>query len=758
MEERLTTAKGLLTSVSHVVETKTSAYFVVTGLSQKNGKTWMLVVAREHEQLFGSHGELLASLGCCVVATHLRRGSFVYAAPDGRRDVRLKVFKSCPSSGIKTSPDPSGCVSVRPPDAKQHYVGVVTDDGQAQNGVYWVDKTVLVVLMHGQVQWPVFRKGQRVHIANGHRYRAPGHSVIVGCARTAVHALDSTPSAESHAVLPLDDALGFKPVPWQMLALTLALNRLQHTHGVDGWNNARLVRLLARKMGLKAETQFCLFEMTYSPHQCSAMNLDPEAVEDVLWTVADIKNKLSDAKPPLPGERFNPSASALSETFLEDKLLFCHLQLNPETGHWELADATGTLTVLPSKRSCSRTQIVQVQRLGTYLQEKHENGCLSYVTADVEPCSGLKKVDDDNDEPWRVLYKSGVVLTPAPAVFLAVKRPSDNVTSVAMCPDVQPALGLSTGSLVSLSCRKTALRPLVSEFAQVHPSFDKTQCLEVTALSLVEAASVAESQLAYGVEELDAVHSNEPITVAGTLRDRWREKDKFGGSGEEVWNLKLAAGKDSCSLYVSKWRGPPPLGLASGAKLLATNVVKKVSQQGRIYLKNTPFTELNVLDVPPADGQPPTSLRHLRHLVLTSSRFPVFRVAVSVVDVVRVKLNAVCRGCQTPLAEDSAKCPYLGCGFVEDCAAWDPVCSATLAVQDATFQANLYVTETKVLQQMLPLETVRELDYPSATDASPFYQYCDFIFKTTHLKFLCTVRPMKSQTHLNLILLNATPM
>ena len=93
---------------------------------------------------------------------------------------------------------------------------------------------------------------------------------------------------------------------------------------------------------------------------------------------------------------------------------------------------------------------------------------------------------------------------------------------------------------------------------------------------------------------------SELVNVLATVRERWIEVDKFkddddGNGSPTIEALKgsilhIKFGSQGCddlvSLYVTRWRCPSfPLGLVAGANVCATNVVKKVSTQGRPYLK-----------------------------------------------------------------------------------------------------------------------------------------------------------------------------
>ena len=91
---------------------------------------------------------------------------------------------------------------------------------------------------------------------------------------------------------------------------------------------------------------------------------------------------------------------------------------------------------------------------------------------------------------------------------------------------------------------------------------------------------------------------SELVNVLATVRERWIEVDKFkddDGNGCPIEALKgsilhIKFGSQGCddlvSLYVTRWRCPSfPLGLVAGANICVTNVVKKVSTQGRPYLK-----------------------------------------------------------------------------------------------------------------------------------------------------------------------------
>ena len=254
---------------------------------------------------------------------------------------------------------------------------------------------------------------------------------------------------------------------------------------------------------------------------------------------------------------------------------------------------------------------------------------------------------------------------------------------------------------------------------------------------------------------------------------RWIEDDKYSTKDDlssgvlkgKILHIKLAmSDADTVSLYVTRWRSPFPCGLFAGAKVCVTNVVKKVSNQGRSYLKATLFTEIKLVEVPSTLTSAATLIGLAKLVTKGSGKFPTFKAVLTPLDVLRVSVKGVCKACQTPMGDD-LRCPYVGCGYSTDCSVFAEECSATFNVQDDTYAATVYVNKTEVLRKLLEINSddwsclsadndCLAYNCHENQDMSMFTIYCDNVY-TKYMRFECTVRPLRNEKGLRLVCLDA---
>merc|ERR1712142_114649 len=199
-------------------------------------------------------------------------------------------------------------------------------------------------------------------------------------------------------------------------------------------------------------------------------------------------------------------------------------------------------------------------------------------------------------------------------------------------------LDAATGSGIVVKSEVTT-KSMPAKFNDVisGSKFRECRCVEVAAVDVTSA--VSDTSCAFKIDELSLVECNELVTVVGQVRERWIEADKFsknetnGSDGGilkgSVLHIKFsssATSKDTVSFYYSTKHTTFPLGALPGAKVCALNVTKKVSNQGRPYLKSTAFTEIKVIEPPDLD-QLTSSLIHVLEVASGPTlKLPTFKV------------------------------------------------------------------------------------------------------------------------------------